>query len=220
MQGSNTSPVVRSANLRAAAWLLGSILLATVMTGSIREASAELPTPMLAFLRTAFGLVMVIPFLFRGQTGTGELRFSLWKHHLARGLLIVVALNAGFFAISRLPLATATILFFLAPVFTTVLAGPILSEQVGPRRWAAVLAGFAGALIILRPDETQIDPAMISAVVSAAAFSMVLLLGKRACRGRRIGLGVRLIQCHRRADRHIPGTAVLENGRRAWRCGG
>ncbi|MEM9147743.1 MAG: DMT family transporter [Pseudomonadota bacterium] len=168
-----------SENMRGAMWLLASVFAATVMTASIRWLTPDLHTAMLAFLRSAFAAVLVIPFLWRKERRANTLRFALWKLHLARGVLIGIALNTGFYAIWQLPLATATILFFMAPVFATGFAMLFLGEAVGIRRWSAILAGFVGAMVILRPGITALDPAMVIALLSSLAFAASLIIGRR-----------------------------------------
>ncbi|MCL5775754.1 DMT family transporter [Limibaculum sp. FT325] len=167
-----------SGNAEGALWALASVLGATAMTLAVRFLAAEIHTTMLAFLRSALALLTVLPFLWGGARTRRRVRITAWKLHIARGLLLALTLNTGFYAIWKLPLATSTILFFLAPVFATVLAGPVLGEHVGPRRWGATAAGFLGTLIILRPGFGAFDPAMIVAIVSSMAFACALMLGR------------------------------------------
>ena len=70
---------------------------------------------------------------------------------LSRSLLILTTTMLFFFGVKLLPLADASAIMFLCPILLTVLAIPLLGERVGPRRWAAVLVGFVGALIVIRP---------------------------------------------------------------------
>ncbi|MEO1274193.1 MAG: DMT family transporter [Pseudomonadota bacterium] len=161
-------------NLRGASWMLVSVSAATVMMIAIRYLSGELDSRMIAFLRSALGM-WVLLWAFADGSAFG-LRFSRPWLHILRGALMGIATNLGFFAISTLTLATANILFFLAPVFATALAAPILGEAVGIRRWAAVLAGLLGAAIILRPGFTEVEWGMLAACGSAACFSVSLLL--------------------------------------------
>lgn len=172
------SPTKTSDNAQAMLWILVSVVAATGMTLCIRFLTPDLHTAMLAFLRSALGLVALVPFLVRARVSGVPLKFQAWKLHVARGICMSFALNSGFYAIWKLPLATATILFFAAPIFVTILAGPILSERVGPRRWAAVIAGFIGAVIILRPGLEGIDVTALIAVLSAGGFAAALVLGK------------------------------------------
>lgn len=170
-----------SANLRGALWALFSVAAASVMTLSVRELSPSLDTRMIAFLRSAVGLAFLAPLLLRPRA-LERIRVRRPWTHLLRGGLIVVALNTGFYAIGHLPLATATILFFLAPIFSTVLAPLMVGEAVGPRRQAAVAVGFCGALIVLRPGLDGLDLASLSAVTSSLCFAVALLMGKDMAR--------------------------------------
>lgn len=174
-----SSPAALSPNFHGALWMLVSVAGATLMAVSIRILTPDVHSLMLAFLRSALALVFILPFLWRARQMRTPLKFSAARLHLLRGILISIALNGGYYAIWKLPLATATILFFTAPIFATLLAGLTFGERVGPRRWAAIAVGFVGALVILRPGYTPLDAGMIAAIVSSATFAVSLLIGKR-----------------------------------------
>ena len=179
---SQTTTAIRASNYEGALWMLGSVAGATGMTIAVRLLTPDLHSAMLAFLRAGFAGLMVLPFFWNARRTGVRLRFTAWKLHLARGLLIAFALNMGFYSIWHLPMATATILFFTAPVFATMLAGPLLGEVAGPRRWAATLLGFMGAVVVLRPGFSGFEPAMLAAIGSSVAFALTLLIGKIAAR--------------------------------------
>ncbi|MGF1502380.1 MAG: DMT family transporter [Paracoccaceae bacterium] len=170
--------LVLSDNMAGALWMLGSVAGATAMTLAIRVLTPDIHSAMLAFLRSVFGVLFVLPILWQARRRARPLRFSLWKLHLARAACITLALNGGFYAIWQLPMATATLLFFMAPVFATAFAALFLAERVGPRRWGATAAGFLGAVIILRPGFGALDIAMLAALGSSLAFAVTLLIGK------------------------------------------
>ena len=163
-----------SDNLRGAIWMIVSCIAASAMMVAIRLLAGELDSRMITFLRSALGLGVALIWLIDGSLF--KIRITRPWLHVIRGLLMAAATNLGFYAIAKLPMATANILFFLAPVFATALAGPILKETVGPRRWGAVLASLLGAVIIRRPGVGSFDPAMLAAVGSAACFSISLLI--------------------------------------------
>lgn len=167
-----------SDNLRGALWMMVSVLGATGMTVLVRELSPEMHTRMIAFLRSVVGMAFVVPMLVR-RNAAAQLRMKRPWLHVLRGALLALALNFGFYAIWQLPVATATILFFLAPVFSTLLAPVMVGERVGPRRWSAVGVGFLGALIVLRPGLEGFSIASLAAVGSSLMFGIGLLLGKR-----------------------------------------
>ncbi|WP_170317675.1 DMT family transporter [Paroceanicella profunda] len=166
-------------NLRGALWMLVSVLVSSAMTLGVRELSATLSPSTLVLLRSAItllallGMIAVVPRLRRGT------RFSLPWHHLVRGVLTGVSMHLGFYTIAHLPLATATILFFTAPIFATLLAGVFHGEKVGPRRWTASALGFLGAVVILRPTAESFDIAMLAALASSLLLALALSMSRR-----------------------------------------
>ncbi|MEM1343595.1 MAG: DMT family transporter [Pseudomonadota bacterium] len=167
-------------NLRGALWILASVAGATAMTLAVRVLTPDLHSAMLAFLRSGLGLVLLVPLFWRARRQGEAIAFTAWPHHLVRGLLISLALNAGFYAIWQLPMAEATVLFFTAPVFAIAFAALFVGERVGPWRWTATAAGFCGAVVILRPGVGAFDPAALAALGSAFAFAASLIVGRVA----------------------------------------
>src|SRR5439155_21692690 len=78
----------------------------------------------------------------------------------------------GSYGITIVPLATATAVNFTAPLFATMAAALILHEDVRLRRWAAVLIGFAGVLVIMRPSRESMDAMLLLILLSAASSAM------------------------------------------------
>ena len=104
-------------------------------------------------------------------------------HHpwlvLLRALSAGLGTILGFFAISRLPLAEFYAIAFCAPLLVTVLSIPILGEEVGRHRWGAVLAGFVGILIMIRPGFTVIGAGHLAAFGSLVTLAMTALIMRR-----------------------------------------
>lgn len=164
-------------NFAGGTWALASVLAATVMTIGVREAAAGVDTRMVVLLRSmmilgALALVLPLPRV------RASLRVSRPWLHLLRGCLLGASIQLGFHTIAAVPLATATVLFFTAPIFATLLAGPINGEKVGPRRMGAVAVGFLGALIILRPGAEGLDLAMLGGLGSSMLFALALTLSR------------------------------------------
>lgn len=164
-------------NLSGALWMLFSVVTSSAMALAARELSATLDSRMIVFLRTAVVMAACAPFLLIPRV-RAQLRFSRPWLHLIRGALIGVSTQFGFYAIAHLPLATATILFFTGPIFAVMLSVPINGERVGARRWSAVIVGFLGALLILRPGFAPPDFAMAAAMLSSLLFALALVLSR------------------------------------------
>ena len=164
-------------NLRGGLFIVMSSLLATVMTVGVRDLTDTVPSMEVALARSVVGLAILLP-LIAVRRGA-SLRTKRLPLHVVRGLLGVVAINCGFYALSQLPLATVTVLFFTAPLFVTIFAVPLLGEEVGWRRWAATAAGFVGALVVIRPGAGEFDPVMLVPVASSLLFALILIMGKK-----------------------------------------
>jgi drug/metabolite transporter (DMT)-like permease len=96
-----------------------------------------------------------------------------------RALTLFLSYTTYYLAFPVLPLAEAVALFFTAPLFITLLAGPFLREQVGWRSWAAILTGFAGAVIMLRPGSALFEPAALLSLLSALLYAAAALMTRR-----------------------------------------
>lgn len=165
-----------SGNLQGALWILASCLAATVMTVGVKLASDGLASTQIVFVRCVLSLALTAPFLI--GYGRKVLFSRRWKMHLLRGAIGAISMNAGFYALGELPITTASVLFFSTPLFMTALAGPMLGEKVGIHRWGATLVGFAGIVVVVNPGFDTFQLAMLSALVSAALFAVMLIQGK------------------------------------------
>ena len=133
------------------------------------------------FFRYLFGLLPVAVLVWHGG-GLAVLRTRRPGVHALRAGLLFLALYLFFEALQHLPLADAIAAAFTAPLFITAMSGPVLGEAVGFRRWAAVVAGFIGALIMLRPGSATFHPAVLLVLGSAFSFSLLVLLTRRMTR--------------------------------------
>jgi len=116
----------------------------------IKRLSGGYPLHQIVFTRSAIGIVLGL-LLVKLEGGFHLLKTRQPGLHLLRGLLIVISNMSFFLALSVLPLAEATALFFAAPLFITLLSIPVLGEKVGPLRLGAVIVGFIGVVIMMRP---------------------------------------------------------------------
>jgi drug/metabolite transporter (DMT)-like permease len=92
---------------------------------------------------------------------------------------LFTAYTAYYLALAALPMSTMAAPFFSAPLFIVALSGPLLGERAGLGRWLAVLVGFAGALIVTRPDAADFEPAALLALASALAYGTAQRLARR-----------------------------------------
>lgn len=126
------------------------------------------------FLRNVIALPFAMALAWR-MGGAGALLSRRPVAHLARGVLWLAAAVLFFTSIMHLQLAEATALIFVAPLFITALSAAFLAEHVGWRRWAAVIAGFVGVLIVIRPGGASFQAVSLLPVATAFVYALLLL---------------------------------------------
>ena len=146
------------------------------LMGLVRHVGQDLSVWNISFWRFLFSLVLFAPWFMKvGLTGIKTARPGL---HFIRAALLIIASTSYMWAIMWMPLDEATALSFTTPLFTVIGAVVFLKEKAGPRRWAALLVGFLGMLIILRPGVEMINWAALLIMVSAVTFAGLVLCGK------------------------------------------
>lgn len=146
--------------------------------GLIKWLSAGYPIHQMLFFNALFSLVPVALATWRGG-GFGRWRTQRLSLHLLRGFCGMTAGYAAFTAFSRMPLADAYGFLFTTPLLITVLSVVLLGEQVRWRRWSAILVGFAGVLIMLRPSAGSFGPGTLPALVAALASATSIILVRK-----------------------------------------
>ena len=147
-----------------------------IMHAAVRHVSSELPPFQIAFFRNLFGLAFLLPLLV--QSKFQLLRTRCIGLHALRGLINIAAMLMFFTALSITPLAKVTALSFTAPIFMAVLSIVVLGERFRFYRWLAIIAGFLGMLIILRPGIIALDMGGLLAASSAALWAVAMILIK------------------------------------------
>lgn len=158
---------------RAALLMLGSTGFFALMVIAIRLASETLHTFEVAFFRCFFGLIAALPLLLRH--GPGLLRTQQLPRYAVRCILGTLAMFCGFWAIGNLPLAQAVSLSYSTPLFVTIFAVFWLGEVVRARRWTAVVLGFIGVMVIVRPGTEGFSAGTLVAVSAAVISSVVAI---------------------------------------------
>ena len=107
------------------------------------------------------------------------LRTRHWPLHVVRGLLMVASNSFFFLGLIAMPIAEAVAMFFVAPLFIALLSALVLGEPVGPRRLLAVLVGFAGVVIVVRPGSGLFGYAALLPVGAAATYAVMQIMTRR-----------------------------------------
>lgn len=165
------TPVARGALL-----IVLSATLVAVDTVIARIVTQDVNALVLVFFRNLFGVVFLLPLIARAGLRSFQTRRP-WGHVL-RAAIKIVGLVAFYYGVSRIPVAEATAIAFATPLFIAAGAAAFLGESLRRGRWLAILTGFVGVLVILRPGIAVIHPAALSVVASTVALASIALLMK------------------------------------------
>ncbi len=139
----------------------------------------------IVFLRNLIA-VPIIAAMIIAAFGAASLRTRHLSLHAARGGLMTIGAWLYFSALIYLPLAEATALVFSAPIFITALSVPLLGEHVGWRRWGAVLLGFFGVLVIVRPGSAAFQLAALLPLGTALCYALFMISARWIDRSERL----------------------------------
>jgi len=157
--------------------LLGWMVL-PVMDGFAKYLSTDLPVLQITWARYFFTVAFTLPvmfFFYRKQLVWSDKP----KLQILRGLILLCANVCFFYAISVISLAKALTLAFIAPLLVTAFSPILLGEKVGFRRWTAVIIGFIGSLVVIRPGFLDINLASIAALGTGIMYGFYLIITRK-----------------------------------------
>ena len=129
-------------------------------------------------VRTLVSFVLIVSFLkITKKPIVFKTQYPLLT--FCRVVLFFFGFSSFYVSLTVLPLATATALFFVTPFLITIFAHFFLKEEIGPRRWAAVIIGFIGVYIILNPDFSDFDYFSLTPILCAFCYSLSMIIIKK-----------------------------------------
>ena len=157
--------------------LLAWVML-PIMDGFAKYLSSDLPVLQITWARYFFTVAFTLPimfFFFRKNL--------VWtdkpKLQLIRGLILLTANVCFFYSISIISLAKALTLAFIAPLIVTAFSPIFLGEKVGFRRWSAVIIGFIGSMVVIRPGFVEINLASLAALGTGVMYGFYLIITRK-----------------------------------------
>ena len=156
---------------------IGATLFGSFMGAGVKLLSNDLHPIIICFYRCLMGLIIITPFVARNNfkaLQTDNMRLQIF-----RALINIISMICWFSAIGMMHFEKATALGFTTPLFTTVLAVLILGEVIRFHRTAALLLGFVGILIIIRPGYMPFEFGTILMLIASFSFSFVLIFVKK-----------------------------------------
>jgi drug/metabolite transporter (DMT)-like permease len=155
--------------------MLMAVACFVVMDGLIKWLSATFPTMQVVFFRSLFALIPIAA-LVAHQGGIARLKTKRPGMHALRFVVGLGSMICFFHAFRVMPLADVIAIGFAAPLFVTALSVPLLGEKVGIRRWTAVVIGFVGVLVMVRPGLDLFEVGAGIALLGTVAYSLAMIL--------------------------------------------
>lgn len=156
--------------------VLTGIGLASAQDAVVKYMSSGYPAYETLLFRCV-GSLPVLAFML-WKEGNWSLATPFWPRVLLRALILAGAYLAFVLAIAAMPIANAVAIYFTMPFFVAGLAGPLLGERVRFHRWMAIVAGFIGVIIMVRPGLGVFEPAALLALMSALGYAVGQMLGR------------------------------------------
>src|SRR5271169_2939041 len=164
--------------LRAALYMCVAVSLFPILNASVKYLGRSYPMPEIFWARFAGHVVFCLAALLP-RYGGSLFRTARPGVHAWRSILLFGASAFYFVGLRTVALPTASAIAFIGPIIVTALSVPMLGEKVGPRRWAAVIVGFSGALIIIRPGSDVVQWGAIFVMLDALCYAVYQILSRK-----------------------------------------
>ena len=168
---------IKSEPMKATVWMIGAMFSFSLMAVSGRELATNLNTFEIMLFRSIIGFLIVLAIGYFAKT-LAEIKWDRLGLHLFRNLAHFSGQNLWFLAVASIPFSQLFALEFSTPVWVALLAPLFLGEVLTRQRVLAVILGFAGVLIVARPDINQFDFAIVAAVACAICFAGSMMATK------------------------------------------
>ena len=151
-------------------WMMGAMMMFSVTNSFAKLLMENYPVMQIVWARYFFQFILLLAFLglrLKKVLVTSKLQLQIVRSFLLLGTSVLF-----FFGLSKLALADISSIMFVAPILVTILSMPLLGERVGPRRWAGIIVGFLGAIVIIRPGFGMIQLTALFPIGAACLYAL------------------------------------------------
>ena len=156
---------------------ISATMFGALMASCVKYLSNDLHPIIICFYRCVMGLILIMPFMIKDNFQA--LKSQNFKLQFSRSMINIISMICWFSAIGLMHFEKAAALGFTTPLFTTILAIVLLKEKIRFHRTAALLIGFIGILVIVRPGYVPLELGAILLLASAFSFSFILIIVKK-----------------------------------------
>ena len=159
-------------------YMLFAVFLMVCLDVAVKILLDNYSVTQIIFLRGSISLLIIggAGYIAKGKS---SFKTHYWRWHILRTTLMTISTTTFFLALSLIPLVNCMVIVFVSPIVMTALSGPFLGEVVGKWRWLAVLIGFIGILLILKPSGDFVDLGTIYAFIAAVTYALLSLTSRK-----------------------------------------
>jgi drug/metabolite transporter (DMT)-like permease len=170
--------MARNETLAGVLFAVGGTLIFSVNDMAIKFLSGGYALHQVILIRAIVAMTFILIVVHVSERGWSQIATSRPGTHLLRVGIVMVSNVTFFVGLAAMPLADAVAVAYVSPIVVTLLSIVFLGEKVGPRRWAAVIVGMLGVLVMLRPGAGVIQPAALLVLISAVLYASGNLLAR------------------------------------------
>ncbi|MCX7288259.1 MAG: DMT family transporter [Rhodobacterales bacterium] len=170
--------MARSQALTGILFAAGGTLIFSVNDVAIKFLSGGYALHQVILIRAFVAMAFILTVIHVSDRGWSQIATSRPRMHLLRVVIVMVSNVTFFVGLAAMPLADAVAVAYVSPIAITLLSIVFLGERVGPRRWAAVIVGMVGVIVMLRPGAGVIQPAALLVLISAVLYASGNLLAR------------------------------------------
>jgi drug/metabolite transporter (DMT)-like permease len=170
--------MARSPALTGILFAIGGTLIFSVNDVSIKFLSGGYALHQVILIRAIVAMAFIFAVIQLSERGWSQIGTRRPRAHLLRVGIVMLSNVTYFTGLAVMPLADAVAVAYVSPIVITLLSILFLGERVGPRRWAAVIIGMVGVVVMLRPGAGVIQPAAILVLISAVLYAAGNLLAR------------------------------------------
>ncbi len=153
------------------------------MSSVIHLLAGELHSAQMVFMRNLFSLLIIVAVCaYLQRRAIPRFTTERMSGHFWRGTIGLLAMELWFYSLTLMPITLATAISFITPILGTIIAITCLGEKAGIRRWSAIMVGFVGMLVILRPDAGQMESSALIVLASSLLMAIAGTLVKTLTR--------------------------------------
>lgn len=171
--------MARSPALTGILFAAGGTLIFSINDVAIKFLSAGYALHQVILIRAVVATGLILLLIHLSKRGWSQIGTSRPGAHLLRVAIVMLSNVTYFLGLAAMDLADAVAVAYVSPIVVTLLSIVILGERVGPRRWAAVIVGMIGVVVMLRPGDGVIQPAAVLVLISAVLYAAGNLLARR-----------------------------------------